>query len=393
MHEDALQLWDGVLFRQRPDLTFESITPQVQEWTGIDPQRSLDAIHPSDRPKAELDRATFRLRHVRTGRITWVEQRRRPVSGGYEGYWENITDRVHLKQNLAHAHWKATLGTATQRLIHDFNNLMTGILSLSDAYLLRLSADNPAREGLQLINQNARQAADIVHQISGLFRDVPGRRSHENLAYLAGAAAEMLRRVLPKYSTLKLDCKSETIPIYVDPVELRRAIVSLGLSLTPPIHLETDLDQERAYLAITHGSSRREEALTSMTPTPSPALSMAETFAERNDARFTADSNAFKLEFPVADYTEVERRQRSVLLIADDSDDAFRIAELLRRNHYEVVIGSEDLFRSADYRFDATAALQETNSSLSRPPDVVFTKGMSDKEILATLSEFLAQRV
>lgn len=382
MNEGAQQLWDGVLFHQRADLTFDSISPHVQEWTGIDPQLSLNAIHPADRDKADLDQGVFRLRHVRTGRITWVEQRRRAVSGGHEGYWENVTDQVHVKQELAQSHWKATLGTATQRLVHDFNNLMTGILSLSDAYLLRLSADNPAREGVQLINQNARQAANIVHQIGGLFRDVPGRRSHENLAYLAGAATEMLRRVLPKYSTLKLDCKSETIPVYVDAVELRQVIVSVALALTPPIHLETDLNQERAYLAISGSAAVN-----------SPAHLMAETFAERNDTRFTAQDNAFRLEFRVTDFNEAERQQRSLLLISDDSHDAFRIADLLRRNNYEVVIGPEDLFRSADYRFDATTALQETTGSLSRPPDVVFTKGMSDKEMLAAISEFLAQRV
>ncbi|HKQ38619.1 MAG TPA: hypothetical protein VJ063_11115, partial [Verrucomicrobiae bacterium] len=250
MNESALQLWGGVVFRQRSDLTFESISPHVKEWTGLDPQLSLQALYPADRAKAASDNAVFRLRHQQTGRITWVEQRRRAVAAGYEGYWENVTKRVHLSQELAQSHWKSTLGTATQRLVHDFNNLLTGILSLSEAHLLRLSADNPAREGLQLMNQNARQAADIVQQIGGLFRDVPGRRSHENLAYLAAAAADMLRRVLPKYSTVKVDCQQETIPVYVDAVELRQVIVSLGLAMTPPIHLEARLDQKRAYLSI-----------------------------------------------------------------------------------------------------------------------------------------------
>ena len=383
MHEDALQLWHGVLFRQRADLAFESISPHVQEWTGMQPQLSLQAIHPADRAKAQSEHATFRLRHARTWRITWIEQRRRAHSGGgYEGYWENVTARVHLNQELAQTHWKATLGTATQRLVHDFNNLLTGILSLSDAYLLRLGGDNPAREGLQLINQNARQAADIVLHIGGLFRDAPGRRSHENLAHLAGTAADMLRRILPKYSTLKVDCKQDTIPIYVDAIELRQVIVSLGLAVTPPIHLQAGLEQDRAYLSITGAAA-----------TDSPARSMAETFAERNEARFASENNGFKLEFRVTDYNEAERQQRSILLISDDNDDAFRIADLLRRNGHEVVIGPEELFRASDYRFDATAALQEITGSLSRPADVVFARGMGDTEMLAAVSDFFAPPV
>ncbi|HKQ38690.1 MAG TPA: hypothetical protein VJ063_11475, partial [Verrucomicrobiae bacterium] len=96
--------------------------------------------------------------------------------------------------------------------------------------------------------------------------------------------------------------------------------------------------------------------------------------------------------FDVTDYSEAERRQRSLLLIAEDSEDAFRIAELLRRNNYGVVIGPESLFESGDYRFDATATLEDGSDSLSRPPDLVFSRGMSDKEMLATLSDFFAQR-
>ena len=382
MNEGALQLWNGVLFRQRADLTFESISPHVQQWTGLDPQLSLQAIHPADHAKAKIDHAAFRLRHARTWQVTWVEQRRRAVPGGYEGYWENVTPRIHLSQDLAQTHWKATLGAATQRLVHDFNNLLTGILSLSDAYLLRLQGENPAREGLQLINQNARQAADIVHQIGGLFRDKPGRRSYENLAHVAAGAADMLRRVLPKYSTLKLDCKQETVPVYVDPIDLRQVVVSLGLALTPPINLEVGLDGGRAYLTITGVASAA-----------SAAELMAEAFAERNEAHFKAQNNSYTLDLRVTDYTDAERQQRSILLISDANDDAFRIADLLRRNGHEAVIGLEELLRLGDYRFDAVAALQETSGSLSRSPDVVFRKGMSEDEMLAAVSAFFSERL
>ena len=382
MNEGALQLWHGVLFRQRSDGTLESINPHVQEWTGLEPRLALSAIHPADRGKAELDCAKFRLRHARTWQITWVEQRRRTIPGGYEGYWENVTERVHLTQELAQTHWKATFGMATQRLVHDFNNLMTGILSLSDAYLLRMNADNPAREGLQLINQNARQAADIVQHIGALFRDTAGRHSHENLAYLVVAAADVLRRVLPKYSTLKVNCTHETIPVYVDAVELRKVIVALGLALTPPINVEAGLGENRAYLTI-----RGTAAMAS------PVQLMVEAFAERNNARFETEKNCYKIGFPVSDYAEAERQQHSILLISDhDNSGAFRITELLRRNGYEVVIGQEHLLQSGDYRFDAAAAPQEASGSLLRPADILFKMEVGEKEMLTMVGDFFARR-
>jgi hypothetical protein len=378
MNESALQLWRGVLFRQRADLTFESISPHVQEWTGLEPQGALEAVLEADRPKVKADQATFRLRHARTWQITWVAQRRRAVSGGYEGYWENITERVHLGQELAQAHWQATLSIATQRLVHDFNNLLTGILSLSDAYLLRVRADNPAREGLQLINQNARQAADIVQQVGALFRERPGRRSYQNLSALAAAAGDMLRRVLPKHSSLKLEQRQESIPVYVDAAELKQVIVSLGLTLAPPIMIEAALQQKQATLKISGMASES-----------SRAVLLAERFGDRNEASFDREGNSYSFRFAETDFSEAERQPPSILLLANESDEAFRVAELLRGHAYGVVIGSEALMRSPDYRFDLIAELGDGDSTLSQNADVFLSVRMTEEAMLATVREAL----
>jgi len=264
---------------------------------------------------------------------------------------------------------------------------------LSDAYLLRVAADNPAREGLQLINQNARQAADIVQQIAQLFRETPGQRSHQNLGTLAAAAADMLRRVLPKHSVVKLDVRQEAIAVYIDSAELKQVIVLLGLTLASPINLEVALQQKEAQVRIS-----------GMDAEPSRAVLVAEAFAERNNARFSAEKNRYLLRFPEADFLEAERQSRSILLLRKDDDAAFALAELLRRNSYEVVIGDQDLLRSSDYRFDAVwvrgetvslsipklrriVELQEGSGSLLEHSDVVFPVGIAKEEMLAKLRD------
>jgi signal transduction histidine kinase len=293
MNESALQLWHGVLFRQRPDLTFEWISPRVEEWTGVEPHRALEAIFPADREKAGRDEATFRLQHARTGQIRWVEQRRRAIAGGYEGYWEDITERVALTQELAQAQWTAVLGTATQRLTHDFNNLLTGIFSLSDAYLQRLQTDDPAREGLQIIRQNARQAADIVQQIAGLVPETAGKRSHQDLGEIAKAAADMLRRVLPRHSSVTVELKEQPAPIYVDAAELKQVMVLLGLGLQPPIHMEVRLQEKEAFLKITGTAVENARALL-----------VAEAFAERHGATVSENGHGYILRFQETDFSE-----------------------------------------------------------------------------------------
>jgi hypothetical protein len=296
MNESALQLWHGVLFRQRSDLAFESISAHVEEWTGLEPKRALEAVHPADRTKVEEAQTRFRLQHAHTSRITWVEQRRRAIAGGYEGYWEDVTERIELARELAQSQWKAILGTATQRLVHDFNNLLTGVLSVSDAYLLRLKEENPAREGLQVINQNARQAADIVQQIGALFRETPGRQSYQNLCDIAKAAADILGRVLPKYSVVNVDLKTDSAAVYVDATELKQVIVSLALALQPPINIEVHLEHKEALLKISGAKAEH-----------SGAVLVAEAFAEKNAVNFAAGRNGYTLRFPEADFSEADK--------------------------------------------------------------------------------------
>ena len=256
-----------------------------------------------------------------------------------------------------------------------------------------MGAENPAREGLQLINQNARQAADIVQQIAQLFRETPGQRSYQNLGALAAAAADMLRRVLPKHSSVTLDVLQESIPIYVDAAELKQVIVLLGLTLTPSIDLKVALKQKQAHLRIG-----------GMTAELSRAGLVAEAFAERNGARFSAENNQYLLRFPEADFLEADRQPRSILLLRQDDDAAFELAELLRRNSYDVVIGGQDLLRSPDYRFDAVwvrgetgaapdpkarriVELQEGSGSLLEHSDVVLPVGIGKEEMLAKLRD------
>ena len=91
-------------------------------------------------------------------------------------------------------------------------------------------------------------------------------------------------------------------------------------------------------------------------------------------------------------------------LLRKDDDAAFALAELLRRNSYEVVIGDQDLLRSPDYRFDAVwvrgetvslsipklrriVELQEGSGSLLEHSDVVFPVGIAKEEMLAKLRD------
>ena len=136
---------------------------------------------------------------------------------------------ARLHEALLESCWNETLAHTTARLVHDFNNLLTGILSLSDAYLTQVAADNPLREGLALMNQNARQAVDVVQNLSRLYREKPGAPSYQNLNDLGSEYAALLRRILPRHTTTKFESATESLAVYIDPVEFRKVVLSVSL--------------------------------------------------------------------------------------------------------------------------------------------------------------------
>jgi hypothetical protein len=135
------------------------------------------------------------------------------------------------RQHLICSSWNETVGTATMRLVHDFNNLLTGILSLSDAYLQQVEESNPVREGLSLMHQNARQAAGIVREIMRLYQEQPGKPSYQDLIHLVPYTCELLKTILPRHTALSIETASQSLPVYIDPIGFRRAFISVALML------------------------------------------------------------------------------------------------------------------------------------------------------------------
>ena len=137
--------------------------------------------------------------------------------------------QTEIRERLLQSCWNETLGVATARLVHDFNNLLTGILSLSDAYASQVSPDNPLHEGLALMNQNARQAVDVVQNLSRLYREQSGAPSYQNLNDLGAQYALLLGRILPRHTTTSFEAASESLAVYIDPVEFRKVVLSVCL--------------------------------------------------------------------------------------------------------------------------------------------------------------------
>ena len=249
-----IEHWPGVLFRQRPDLSFEFASPRLADLTGhpvekwqSQPGLFWEVLHEldADEVKKHIAQAGeggegvttgFRLRHAATGRVAYVTEFRRGQRDAegrvvcFEGYWLDVTRQTLSERRLATAAWKETVGLVTLGLAHDFNNTLAGILGLSESFLAQIPSDHPFHEGLLLMKKSSLQAAQLIQRIAELNRGKTGTRGYHNLNDVVKDSADLLRKVVPRRIELATHLDTAELPLYVDAVELQQVLINLALN-------------------------------------------------------------------------------------------------------------------------------------------------------------------
>lgn len=455
--ESILPHWPGVVFRQRPDFTFEFATPVLEALAGHslplwETQQGLfwEAIHEldSDELKRRIDDMAaepggvtnrFRIRHAQTGRVSYIAEFRRAEYDPacrvlrYEGFWLDETRLTLSERRLATAAWKETLGLLTLGLAHDFNNVLAGILALSESFLSQIQSDHPFYEGLALVKRNTRQAAQLVQRIAQLHRGKTGIRAYHNLNDIVKDGVDLLQKVIPKRIELDSDLQPVQLPIYGDAVELQQVLINLALNSSEAMpergKITIQTSQSDAVSGVNHWvgelpkppaiclsiadsgcgiKARHLPFLFDPFFTTKPmnrgsglGLYNARLFAEKHRGAISVESvegagATFRVWLPLADFTEADkaiafaaRRRRSILLVGSPGKLLDATTEFLRQHNYHVVPSRDDveeLLRSNEYQFDGLLVLVEHRDSLfTRIVSFVRQRGLPLKVIAKTV--------
>jgi two-component system cell cycle sensor histidine kinase/response regulator CckA len=135
-----------------------------------------------------------------------------------------------LEERLLLLAWKETLADLIPGLTHDFNNVLTGILTLSEGYLAQIDPKHPFHEGLSLIKQKSFEASQLIHRMARLYQEKAGALSYQDVNTTAAEVVAILRKVTSKCIEISAKLASESLPVYVDAVEFRRVLLAAALS-------------------------------------------------------------------------------------------------------------------------------------------------------------------
>lgn len=247
------ELWPAVAFVQAPDFSLLTASESLFHFTGrspqefnTDPNLFWSVIHDSDRErikqapqnpptKQETTTNRFRIRHLDSGQVRYVMEYRRAIQGGInECVWIDVSRETIAEKRLSSAAWKETLGILTVGLAHDFSNILSGIISLSESFVLQIqkegSLSSDSEVGLKLIQSNAQQATQLVQRIVHLHKGEAVERTYQDLNAVVSEVSQLINKVLPRHIEVQLQRDTEELPIYVDIVELRQVLINLALN-------------------------------------------------------------------------------------------------------------------------------------------------------------------
>ncbi len=250
LSEELLRILPGVYFRQNAQDGFEHVSGAVAELFGLNPNDFsqgksplLAVLHEGDREAYQAGSAEcseqsrrFRIWHAQTGELRTIEERRKPIAAskgspsGCEGFWINKTDHALLERRLEHAAWKELLSQITRGFAHDFNNALTGIISMGELLGAQASQGHPFREAVALLNQSSARASSLVRRLTQLLHEAPAEAGYVDARILAAEVLDLLQKTAQRHLQVKGQTPGGPLPIHTHAWALRMVLMHLLLN-------------------------------------------------------------------------------------------------------------------------------------------------------------------
>jgi nitrogen-specific signal transduction histidine kinase len=147
-----------------------------------------------------------------------------------EQMWLNHLQLPGVEQRLSQAAWAEDWATLAQAVTHDFCNLSTGLIGLSEAMEAGCLDSAAVQSAFVTLRNTALQTSRLAGQLHKLRYTPIGRPDFVDLNECVLATAELLRRTLPRRAELRTDCSAERLVVHLDVTQLQQAVLRLAVN-------------------------------------------------------------------------------------------------------------------------------------------------------------------
>jgi PAS domain S-box-containing protein len=233
---DAIVLLDG----DDAILWASAAAEQVfaDESRGLIGRRLDELLHPEDRAAwhkgdqwTETARTWFRCRD-RQGRYLTFEPTFHTIGEGQVvrtlGVLRDVTDRLHLDEQLRHNQRLEAIGQLTGGIAHDFNNVLAVIIASLDMLRTDVEEGSSPWELAGDALEAALRGADLTARLLGFARRQPLRPESCNVNAAVEATLRLLSRTLGEGIRIETVLAADLSPVMADRLQLETALTNLA---------------------------------------------------------------------------------------------------------------------------------------------------------------------
>jgi PAS domain S-box-containing protein len=141
---------------------------------------------------------------------------------------EDITERRSLEARLRQTSKMNAIGRLASGVAHDFNNVLSVVLSYSQMLADELKVGDPMRADLDEIQCVGLRGVDLTQQLLAFSRQQALQPTVFDLTEIVGGMDRMLRRVIGEDVVLTSNCSPAPGRIVADPGQLEQVIMNLA---------------------------------------------------------------------------------------------------------------------------------------------------------------------
>ncbi len=222
---------------QRPGAfpkAFYSLVETTDIWDQIVDDSDLADYQAATTRENLQPEAAYHVKANRRGETLPVKDYRNPIKNaegqtvGLVGLLVDDSFRNMAMDSLMRRSWKEIATAMTRRFLHDFNNTIAGIYSLSELYSEPGSDAKSMTEAMGHIRDCAVRAQEITRQIRHVTTLEKGEASYFDLCKLLREQDDFLCALLPKGATIHYQLPEEPLPVHLDANQFRQAILLLA---------------------------------------------------------------------------------------------------------------------------------------------------------------------
>ncbi len=160
----------------------------------------------------------------------WFDVRAYPSSEGLAVYFQDVSDRISLEDQLHQSQRLESVGQLTGGIAHDFNNLLTVILGNAELLTEMLAPDPRLQPLAAMIGSAARRGADLTQRLLAFARRQALEPEAVDVNQLITTMDGLLRRTLGEHIEIETVRGAGLWPALVDPAQLESALLNLCLN-------------------------------------------------------------------------------------------------------------------------------------------------------------------